>query len=117
MTCEGRTRPRLAGAESASNREIPVHFVSLHLSNRWSRTRTNDMNLETSNDVRVLGMVIRGDGNVVRLHLLVAAQGATGPSDMISETGHGVPGRESPAALVNYEVRFCSIASKLSDSI
>jgi hypothetical protein len=36
------------------------------------------MILETSNDVRVLGVVIRGDGNVVRLHLLVAAQGRHG---------------------------------------
>jgi hypothetical protein len=36
----------------------------------------------------VLGVVIRADGDVVCLHLLVAAQVAAWSSDMISETGH-----------------------------
>jgi hypothetical protein len=36
------------------------------------------MIIEASNDVRVLSVVIRSGGDVVRLHLLVAAQVATG---------------------------------------
>jgi hypothetical protein len=36
------------------------------------------MILETSNDARVLGVVISSDGDGVRLRLLVAAQVATG---------------------------------------
>jgi hypothetical protein len=50
-----------AGARSADIGENLVRFVSLHLSNRWSGTRTNDMILETSNDLRVLAVVIRCD--------------------------------------------------------
>jgi hypothetical protein len=39
------------------------------------------MILETSNDVKVRAVVIRSDGSVVRLHLLVAAHVDTGSSD------------------------------------